>query len=120
MTKSKKSANKARTRKQTRRSIDWKKFFKLCQNGLTNAELAEAMGYKLDKSSEDALKPIRAMRSRAQTVGIRIDGKLTKLRAPKSGTKKPAKVAKPKKERKPKVAKPKAEPKPANESLAVA
>lgn len=86
MTKKAKKAAKT-TKASTRRTLDWKKFFTLCERGLTNAEVAEQMGFKLDKDSDDALKPIRAMRSRAQTIGVRIDGKLTKLHAPKSGSK---------------------------------
>lgn len=106
MTKKAKTTKKTATKATTRNRIDWAKFFKLCQDGLTNQEVADRMGYTLDKNSDDPLKPIRAMRSRAQTVGVRIEGKLQKLHAPRSGSvekKAKAKAAKPAK--KPKAAK---------------
>lgn len=90
------ATKKAKTTK--RNKIDWKLFFKLIQAGTSNEKIAERMGVRIDTKSADPYKPIRAMKSRAKTVGINIDGQLTKLRVGK------VKNAAPK----PKAAKPKA------------
>src|SRR3954465_5932503 len=99
MTKAKKSARKA-----ARNPINWTKLFTLVRKGLSNAEIAKAMGVKLDPKSPDSLKPVRAMVSRAKTVGVRIDGKMCRLHVPKDRNRSDAepkarKVAKPAKQK---------------------
>ena len=72
-----------KTKKATRKHIDWQKFFTLVQNGTSHEDIAKKMGIKLDPKSPDPLKPIRALKSRAKTMGARINGEIRKLRVPK-------------------------------------
>lgn len=85
-------AKKQSTKKRS--NIDWKTFFSLVQHGHNNAHIANKLGIHIDKKSADPYKPIRAMKSRAKTVGVTINGETVKLKMSKAAKQKPKPKAK--------------------------
>src|SRR5689334_19948138 len=86
-----KKTKKATTQKQRgRRRTDWALFLRLCNEGRTNEQIAERMGWPVSPKSKDAFKRVRAAKSLARTRGVKIAGKLVFLRDAKlKGVQKP-------------------------------
>ena len=98
MSKAKKSA-----KKHSRQRSDWPLFFKHCNQGKDNEQIAKALGWKIDPKSADPFKRVRAAKSLARTKGFKVDGKLVRLYDRKlKGVEKPKAVVKKRAVRKPK------------------
>lgn len=76
MSKAKKAVNHRKNRQKT----DWVLFFRLCKQGKSNEDIAKAMGWHVDRKAGDRFKRVRAAKSVARTKGIRVHGKLVRLR----------------------------------------
>jgi hypothetical protein len=107
MKKSKKSATQ---KKEKRQKTNWPLFFRLCNQGKDNEDIAKALGWHVDPKSADPYKRVRAAKSLARTKGIKVAGKLVRLHDRKlKGAEKPKTDAKKKATSKPR---PKPQPKP--------